>query len=274
MKEEISQSLYNSRPKTLQEARNLARGQEYLLSVLDKRYKASSKPFTPGSATPFKSGYAVGRNSFSGDSSKTTSKTTPETKRLTLDEINDKKKRGLCFHCDEKFTPGHDCRKKRLYIIMDNQAEEENEEFVVIWENDNNTKEVLNEHEAGISIDAMVGSKGTHTIKVKGQIKNRAITILVDSGSTHNFISQGLAKQIKLPTRTCNPFNVNVANGEKLVCDTKSNSVSWRMAGRTFNADMNVITLGGYDLILGVKWMQTISPITFDFSAGHITINW
>lgn len=46
------------------------------------------------------------------------------------------------------------------------------------------------------------------------------------------------------------------------------------MAEREFMADMNIIALGGYNLILGVKWMETVSPITFDFSAGNITINW
>lgn len=46
------------------------------------------------------------------------------------------------------------------------------------------------------------------------------------------------------------------------------------MARREFTAYMNVIPLRGYDIIQGVKWMQTVSPITFDFSAGQISINW
>lgn len=39
LKEELSQASYNHKPSSLKEARNMARGQEFLLDVLDKRYK-------------------------------------------------------------------------------------------------------------------------------------------------------------------------------------------------------------------------------------------
>lgn len=46
------------------------------------------------------------------------------------------------------------------------------------------------------------------------------------------------------------------------------------MNGREFQGAMNVIPLGGYDLILGVKWMKSVSPVTFDFSRKSIVIHW
>lgn len=39
LKDDIAQYLYNQRPQTMQEARDMARGQEFFLTVLDKRYK-------------------------------------------------------------------------------------------------------------------------------------------------------------------------------------------------------------------------------------------
>ncbi|KAL8092282.1 hypothetical protein AgCh_034538 [Apium graveolens] len=39
LKDDIAQYLYNQRPQTMQEARDMARGQEFFLSVLDKRFK-------------------------------------------------------------------------------------------------------------------------------------------------------------------------------------------------------------------------------------------
>lgn len=51
-----------------------------------------------------------------------------------------KKKGGLCFHCDEKFVPGHDCRKKKLFVILGEGTkvtEDCNEKLVVIWEDEN-----------------------------------------------------------------------------------------------------------------------------------------
>lgn len=49
-------------------------------------------------------------------------------------------------------------------------------------------------------------------------MKNKNVSILIDSGATHNFISQGLMKQLKLSTSNCDNFTVTVANEEKLQC--------------------------------------------------------
>lgn len=111
LKEELSQTLYNNRPATLQEARNMARGHEHLLGVSDKRYKSStSKTYT--SNFQFKPGYSATKGFTIYYSGKNL-----ETKRLTLNELNDKKKKGIYFHCDEKFKPGHDCRKNFFFFF-------------------------------------------------------------------------------------------------------------------------------------------------------------
>lgn len=79
---------------------------------------------------------------------------------------------------------------------------------------------------------------------------------------------------MKLATISCDEFNVTVANGEKLHCNKKVESGQWSMEGRSFNTTLNVIPLGGYDIILGVSWMKSVSPITFDFYNQSISINW
>ncbi|KAL8102891.1 hypothetical protein AgCh_027425 [Apium graveolens] len=37
---------------------------------------------------------------------------------------------------------------------------------------------------------------------------------------------------------------------------------------------MNVLPLGGYDIILGVNWMKLVSPVVYDFQHGVITVKW
>jgi hypothetical protein len=39
----------------------------------------------------------------------------PPTRRLNEAEMKDRRERGLCFNCDEKFRPGHKCKK--LFVI-------------------------------------------------------------------------------------------------------------------------------------------------------------
>lgn len=276
LKEEISQSLYNSKPSSLQEARNLARGQEYLLGVLDKRYKASNKTYNTGNSSK-SNGFTFNKSTAPPANQKLGEKKVyNETKRLTLEELNDKKRRGICFHCDEKFIPGHDCKKKKLYLIMEERDDSEckNEELTVIWEADSVVEETNQQDDAGISLHAIMGSRSSSTIKIQGWLKNKPISVLVDSGSTHNFIAQSLVKQLRLPVTPCSEFKVQVANGEKLSCSSKIDNIKWCMAETQFEANMNIIPLGGYDMILGVNWMKTVSPITFDFGTGTINIKW
>lgn len=67
------------------------------------------------------------------------------------------------------------------------------------------------------------------------------MSILVDNGSTHNFISQSLVKQLQLKTAPCSAFDITVANGEKVVCATMLDEVKWQMSNHTFTSEMNVI---------------------------------
>lgn len=40
-----------------------------------------------------------------------------KTINCTTKMLNKKKAKGLCFHCDEKFTPGHKCQKKQVFML-------------------------------------------------------------------------------------------------------------------------------------------------------------
>lgn len=65
-----------------------------------------------------------------------------------------------------------------------------------------------------------------------------------------------------------------MANGEQMECSTHIDKVVWTASGQTVHSPMNVIPLKGYDIILGVKWMSSVSPVTFDYSQQSIIVNW
>ena len=52
-------------------------------------------------------------------------------KRLTLEQVEEYRKKGLCFRCDEKFNPGHKCSIKKLILIEIGDPEEEEEEILL-----------------------------------------------------------------------------------------------------------------------------------------------
>jgi len=47
-----------------------------------------------------------------------------------------------------------------------------------------------------ISCNAFVGITTPQTIKIEGNIKKKKVIVLIDSGSTHNFINCNIAKDL------------------------------------------------------------------------------
>lgn len=58
---------------------------------------------------------------------------------------------------------------------------------------------------------------------------------------------------------------VSVAGGSKIGVSAKNNQFSWNFQGTSFQVDVMVIPLGGCDMVLGVQWLETLGPITWDF---------
>jgi hypothetical protein len=109
--------------------------------------------------------------------------------RLTLQQLDVRKAKGLFFNCDNKYSKGHKCGEKKLFYI-DCEEEEEQEP-----PQDENVEEILYEElTPTISCNALDGVSTPQTLNIKGYIKNKKVIVLIDSRSTHNFIHYKLAK--------------------------------------------------------------------------------
>ena len=108
--------------------------------------------------------------------------------------MSEKRQKGLCFFCDEKFIPRHKCNAAKQLYLLEVCDEEEQEK-----EHDSDAQEVLEvEAEGGenceISIHALNGIPGFHTLRVVGYSEKGPLNILIDPGSTHNFIDEEVAR--------------------------------------------------------------------------------
>ncbi|XP_076945024.1 uncharacterized protein LOC143615917 [Bidens hawaiensis] len=65
---------------------------------------------------------------------------------------------------------------------------------------------------AEISLHALFGQFPTSTMKLQGTLGTTGVLVLVDSGSTHNFISDKLVQEMKLITHFVTPFGVQIGN--------------------------------------------------------------
>lgn len=181
------------------------------------------------------------------------------TKRLTPKEVEVKRAKGECFWCSEKFTPGHKCKNRQLFVI---ELCDEEEDVTV----DPPVIEEVFTEEPHISIHALTGIHSYSTMQIKGSMGTRTLHILIDSGSTHNFIDEQLAIKLHCQLTTVKPLKVTVANGNQLSCGQMCNNFSWMMQGVWFKADVLAIPLENYDMVLGVQWLSPLGDIIWNFA--------
>ncbi|KAF7154741.1 hypothetical protein RHSIM_Rhsim01G0051500 [Rhododendron simsii] len=216
---------------------------------LQEKNRGSMRPATSFTAPPPKPHTLLPKtNEFGGN-----------VRRLTPKDFDEKRAKGLCFGCDEKYFRGHVCTKKQLYMI---EVEDDEDEFVEAQQ------EMLpddNPEEFHISVHALSGIQSYKTMRVKGYIKKTVIHILVDFGSTHNFLHPGVAKKAGVRIQSIKPLTVVVADGTKISSKAMVKNLHWTVQDTDFVSDMRLLPLGGCDMVLGVQWLSTLGTVLWDF---------
>lgn len=99
----------------------------------------------------------------------------------------------------------------------------------------------------------------------RGKIEDQEVIVLIDCGATHNFIAQRVVDQLKIPVmETFNNGAVmgsGVAMSEKRVCK----SVVLSLKELMIVEDFLPLDLSGVDIILGMKWLFTLSVTKVDW---------
>ncbi|CAA0812557.1 Unknown protein, partial [Striga hermonthica] len=188
----------------------------------------------------------------------------PVIRQLSPEEVKRRREKGLCFKCEEKFTPGHQCNQAFVIKVAnpnDEEAEVEDEPH------QEDEVEAFN-GEPKISMHAMAGIRGPRTMRLPAWVKDRRVNVLVDNGSSHNLINSELSQKLNLPTTKIEPFEVQVANGERLQCTESFRKVPIKFNGVTVKADLYTLPLVGPYVVLGVQWLEGLGKVTTDYRTG------
>lgn len=62
----------------------------------------------------------------------------------------------------------------------------------------------------------MNGIHDFRTMRVTDSVKGKAIHVLIDTGSTHNFLDYNSARKLGCLLTAISPFGVSVADGKKV----------------------------------------------------------
>lgn len=111
-------------------------------------------------------------------------------KFLTNEEMSARRAKGLCYYCDEKFSPEHALKHKKTQLFLMDVEESEPQQREDMEEDCYEGGE--EDDIAQISLNAVTGVTDYTTMRVKGVHGMKNVFALVDSGSTHNFIDQNV----------------------------------------------------------------------------------
>jgi hypothetical protein len=116
-----------------------------------------------------------------------------------------------------------------------------------------------------ISLNALTGFSTPQTPKLIDYIKHRKVIILVDSGSTHNFIHRHISQETHCYIHVVNNFQIMISNAGSMKCGGHYENVNLQIGDYQLKSHMFVINMGGCDIVLGTDWLRTLGPILKDF---------
>nr|KYP36173.1 hypothetical protein KK1_042735 [Cajanus cajan] len=186
---------------------------------------------------------------------------TQTTRTLTPAYMSKRRAKGLCYFCDQPFTTEHSLTHQKLQIhVMEIGSPTTSEE-----EEQETEEGGIESVEPQISVNALTGVPCFRTMRVTGYYKKNPIHILIDSGSTHNFLDVEVTKKLACKIEDLKSLHVTVADRSRLSITSIVKQFKWTIQNTAFYSDMMLIPLGCCDLVLGKEWMVTLGDITWNF---------
>lgn len=115
------------------------------------------------------------------------------------------------------------------------------------------------------------GHYSPKTLKFSGLLDSIKVTILIDTGSTHNILQPRIAQHLKLPAKPIPNFSVMVGNGTHLQCSGLCPYVSITLENQLLVIPFYFVPIKGEDVMLGMEWLRTLGPLSADFSIPKLS---
>ena len=125
-----------------------------------------------------------------------------------------------------------------------------------------------------ITLYALVGNPSPGIVRIEGKIQGQCLVILIDIGRIHNFLDVRLCSRLKLAIDPVLAFNVKISNRAIVRTLGACQDMQVQVQGHHFCMDLNVLPLGGCDLVLGTQWLKTLGLIQWDFNMHTMAFQW
>jgi hypothetical protein len=175
--------------------------------------------------------------------------------KLTREEMVEYKVKGLYYNYDDKYFSGHKCEEQKPFMaILEDISKHDVEAPLVAVSpkpTDMTPPSDPPEVELVISLNSLTGFSTPQTLKLIGYIKHRKVIILVDSGSTHNFIHCRIAQETNYYIHAVNNFQIMISNGGSMKCGGRCENVCLQIGQYHMKSHMFSIDMGDCEIMLG-----------------------
>nr|GLL27473.1 uncharacterized protein LOC112097934 [Ipomoea trifida] len=176
--------------------------------------------------------------------------------------------RGECYTCDQKWSRSHRCPNRSLLLM----CSEDDNSSDVLQQLDEIDEQVLTGDCS--SLNSMAGPGTPHSLRLIGIIHNENLQVLIDGGSTHNFIQPQIAERLNIPIQAIPPFRVYIGNGDSLQCSQSCLDVPLSLQGHVFSVTLFILPIKGPDIVLGIQWLQDLGRVTHDYAGVSMEFMW
>ncbi|XP_073221518.1 uncharacterized protein [Cicer arietinum] len=103
-----------------------------------------------------------------------------------------------------------------------------------------------------------------YALRLEGTVKGIQVTMMVDTGATHNFVSPQIVADLQLPIEQIPITNEKFGNGFRVAITEKCGKFDIQIGRFQTTGEAYIVELQGEDKILGVAWMYKLDKVLFD----------
>ncbi|KAL1208590.1 RNA-directed DNA polymerase-like protein [Cardamine amara subsp. amara] len=195
-------------------------------------------------------------------------------------EREEKKRRGLCFKCDGRWSRDHykTCPQRTLQVLtvidgyevelIDRESAEAATTREEVFEDCEETPITL----ARLSYSSFMGINTPTTTKIRLAVGSHELVALVDSGASDNFISPDTVALLRIPSTHTKETRILLGTGISAPALGMCRDLAFSVAPQTrFRDDFIILELGDADVILGVKWLSKLGTCNCNWQTNEFS---
>ncbi|CAL9085687.1 unnamed protein product, partial [Musa textilis] len=100
------------------------------------------------------------------------------------------------------------------------------------------------------TVHALADYSNSQTMKAEGILEHQPITVLIDTGSTNNFMDSKIADRLVYHIKDCDKFEVKIADRRPLICDSKCSKIKLFIQGQKLLWDFFLLPLEDFEMMI------------------------